>query len=195
MGKEIPLEVRFNAEELYVVDGLTYDRVAAITGVSVSQLKRWGSEGDWAERKSEYREALTSIRRDTVLLRKNLIEKAMNSLDPQAVYAVARLEAVAAKVGGTGQAQEGGAGMTLRTIKTPQDAVAALSEVVEKKINAMLTQPNAVSLAGIKEIKQALDLIEKMQEKYIDDEKGSPGKKKQIDPETLKTIKEEIYGL
>ena len=152
MGKEIPLEVRFNAEELYVVDGLTYDRVAAITGVSVSQLKRWGSEGDWAGRKSEYREALTSIRRDTVLLRKELIKAAMGSLDPQAVYAVARLETAAAK------AKDGNdAGSMLpadnRIIKTPKDAVVALGDVIERKINVMLTQPGGISLSAIKDMK------------------------------------------
>ena len=53
-----------------------------------------------------------------------------------------------------------------RVIKTPEDAVDALGDVVESKINGMLTKPGAISLSGIKEMKQALELIEKMKMKY-----------------------------
>jgi hypothetical protein len=37
----------------------------------------------------------------------------------------------------------------------------------------MLTKPGAISLAGIKEMKQALELIEKMKDKYKPEEKTS----------------------
>jgi len=194
MGKEIPLETRFKAEELYVVDGLTYDQVAEATAVSASQLKRWGTESDWTERKREYRSAVSSIRRDTVILRQKLIEKAMNSLDPQAVYAVARLETAAAKAK---DGNESGSMLPAdnRIIKTPEDAVTALGDVIEKKINTMLTQPGGVSLTAIKDMKQAVDLLEKMQEKYAVESAGETGKKRELDPETIRTIKEDIYGL
>lgn len=194
MGKEIPLEVRFRAEELYVVDGLTYEQVAVATGVSISQLKRWGAESDWADRKREYRDALSSIRRDTVLLRQKLIERAMNTLDPQAVYAVARLETAAAKLK-SGDETPATLPADNRVIKTPEDAVAALSDVIEKKMNAMLTQPSGISLSAIKEMKQAVDLLEKMQEKFaaVGDDDG--GKTKELDPETIRVIKEDLYGL
>ena len=43
MAKEISWEIREQAEELYIVDGKTFDEVAEITGVSVAQLKRWGA--------------------------------------------------------------------------------------------------------------------------------------------------------
>jgi len=45
-----------------------------------------------------------------------------------------------------------------RIIKTPEDAVDALGDVVESKINGMLTKPGAISLSGIKEMKQSLEL-------------------------------------
>lgn len=97
MGVEIPLEIRFRAEEMYVVEGRTYDQVAEASGVSVTQLKRWGADSDWGGMRREYREAQGSILRDTVLLRKKMITQALNTLDPQAVYAVARLEKAAIK--------------------------------------------------------------------------------------------------
>ena len=200
MAKEISWEIREQAEELYIVDGKTFDEVAEITGVSVAQLKRWGAgragdrksevgdqEGQeirgrrsevggqrsevgipsWMDRKKEYRTAFANIKRDTVLLRKRLISKALKSLDPQDVYAISALESTVVKVQQASGSDISTVGaIKKRTIKTPQDAVDALGDVVEGKINGMLTKPGAISLSGIKEMKQALELIEKMKMKY-----------------------------
>lgn len=185
MAQEISWEIREQAEELYVVDGKTFEEVAQITGVSVTQLKRWGSGStevdilSWTERKKEYRTAFANIRRDTVLLRKRLIANALKSLDPQDVYAISRLESTVARVQkttdqGLGIAGQGSGirdqGLGARIIKTPQDAVDALQDVVEQKINNMLTKPGTINLAGIKEMKQSLELIDKMKEKYKPEE-------------------------
>lgn len=177
MAKEISWEIREQAEELYIVDGKTFDEVAEITGVSITQLKRWGAgfpDSDhkslsWMDRKKEYRTAFANIKRDTVLLRKRLISKALKSLDPQDVYAISSLESTVAKVQKADDSQGSGVsdqGLGNRIIKTPEDAVDALGDVVESKINSMLTKPGAISLTGIKEMKQALELIENMKTKY-----------------------------
>jgi hypothetical protein len=184
MAKEISWEIREQAEELYIVDGKTFEEVAEITGVSVAQLKRWGSgfpdpddperkSSSWTDRKKEYRTAFANIRRDTVLLRKRLISKALKSLDPQDVYAISSLESTVAKVQQAAGADMAATGLKeKRIIKTPQDAVDALGDVVEGKINGMLTKPGTISLAGIKEMKQALELIDKMKTKYTPEAKG-----------------------
>lgn len=173
MATEISWEIRERAEELYIVDGKTFEEVAALTGVSITQLKRWGSGNaeseipSWAERKREYRTAFASIRRDTVLLRKRLISKALKSLDPQDVYAISSIENTVAKAQHAGaDTSEPLVSKEKRIIKTPEDAVDALGDVVESKINAMLTKPGAISLIGIKEMKQSLELIDKMKTKY-----------------------------
>lgn len=105
MATEISWEIREQAEELYIVDGKTFEEVSEITGVSITQLKRWGA-GDqnenissWTERKREYRTAFVNIRRDTVLLRKKMTQRALKSLDPQDLYAVVKLETMAARQG------------------------------------------------------------------------------------------------
>jgi hypothetical protein len=190
MGKEIPLETRFTAEELYIVDGLTYDLVAERTGVSVSQLQRWGTEGNWLERKREYRQAFADIRRNTITLRQKLIKKAVASLDPQDVYAVARLEkAAAASKQNTGHPDGDclSSGDPVR-IKSPADAVDALNEVIERKLAAMLTRPDQVNLANVKNIKQAVELIEKMKTRYQPEDNSSKG----LDAETLAEIADKI---
>ena len=53
-----------------------------------------------------------------------------------------------------------------RTINTPQDAVAALKEAVERKLNAMLASPDSINMRSVQETEKALALIEKMQTKY-----------------------------
>ncbi len=97
MGKEIDWEVRERAEELYVVDGLTYDQVARETGISVTQLKNWSGAEGWREKREEYRVNKQSIRSTVAKLRKQLALDALSTSDPQKVFAFIRLEALAGK--------------------------------------------------------------------------------------------------
>ena len=102
MGKEISWEIREEAEQLYIIEGKTYDEVSELTGVSVAQLQRWGTGNEdgiasWSERKKEYRTTLSNIQRDTVLLRKEMMRQALSSLNPQDLYAVIKLETMAAR--------------------------------------------------------------------------------------------------
>lgn len=175
MGKEIPWEIREEAEQLYIIDGKTFDEVSELTGVSVAQLQRWGTGNpeekitSWAERKREYRTAFSNIKRDTLLLRKRMIGKALNSLNPQDVFAISSLESMAARLEKSLSDKDdfiSSTGKDKVIIKTPQDAIDALQDVVELKINNLLSKPGAINLNAIKEMKQSLELIEKMKEKY-----------------------------
>jgi len=56
-------------------------------------------------------------------------------------------------------------------------------------------QPERISLLVVKDIKKALDLIEEMKTMHGVSESPDAKTKKQLDPETLKKIREEIYGL
>lgn len=185
MGKEIPWEIREEAEQLYIIEGKTYDEVSELTGVSVAQLQRWGAGRDdedeeekitsWAERKREYRTAFSNIKRDTLLLRKRMIGKALNSLNPQDVFAISSLESVASRMEKSLADKDDfipAAGKEKIIIKTPGDAIDALQDVVELKINTLLSKPGAINLNAIKEMKQSLELIEKMKEKYKNEKKS-----------------------
>jgi uncharacterized protein YjcR len=97
MGKEIDWEVREQAADLYIVEGLTFDQVAQKTGVSVTQLKTWSADEKWREKREEYRASMKEIKGNMAKLRKDLSAKAVKSLDPQDIYAFVRLENVAGK--------------------------------------------------------------------------------------------------
>jgi len=99
MGQEYSWEVRERAEELYIYEGVTLEQAAEAAGVAASTVKRWAVEGDWTGRKKEHRAMLSDIKRKKCQLHRVFLEKALNSLDPQDVYAVARLEAALQRTG------------------------------------------------------------------------------------------------
>ena len=95
MGREIDLEIRYRAEEMYIVDGLTFEQVAAETGVSVTQLKNWSGSDGWREKREEYRQTRKDLQSTLLSLRRKMAEKAKNDPDPQNIYAFIRLETMA----------------------------------------------------------------------------------------------------
>jgi transposase-like protein len=215
MPQEYSWEIRERAKELYVVDGLTFDQVAADTGVSVSQLKRWsGDEEEWAAKqgdehpkdwpaaRKEFRLALGSIRRDSVLLRARLITGALDTGGEfKRVLAASMWEKTQTQ--GAGVRDQGPVaaaspplepgGEDLPVIKTAQDAVAALEGVVVKRINLMATRPDLLSFNAIKDLQKTLGLIEELQAKYRPDEKTgqAPG----LTDEAAETIRRQFLGM
>jgi hypothetical protein len=197
MPTEISWEIRERAEGLYIIDGLTYEQTAERTGVSATQLKRWGADGAWGERRAEYRRELSDIRRGTVQLRAKLLRKVLDtpSPDPQDVYAFARIEQVAAAAAAKTQPEPQGSaiaeGAEQRVIRTPEDAVAALGDALQKKINAMLNAADGIDLAGIKEVKQCMELIEKMKTQMAP-EGGADPSERALDAKTIRSIREQL---
>ncbi len=179
------------AEDLYVVDGLTLEAIAARLPVSVTTLSRWKQDGEWDGRRRDLAQSLAEIKKDTLLLRQKLIKKALEKLDPQVIYALARLETALGKA--KEGAPEGGVEPETRVIKTPQDAVLVLDEVMQRKLNAMLTQPQLLTLAGIKDLKQCLEMVEGLKAKYLpgDEGRGTPG----LSDEAAEEIRRQILGI
>jgi transposase len=193
MAKEYSWEIRERAEELYIIDGLIYEDVATETGVSVSQLKRWGQASGWRERRREYRQAQTSIRHSVMLAKEKLIKSVIDTEDTQKAYAFSSLVTSSAAIEkAAGEHRAPTAGPT-RIIKTTQDAVEALQEAVAKKINTMLSEPGALSFAAIKDTKQAMEMVEQLRAKYKPEDET--GKAEGLSDDTAEEIRKEIFGL
>jgi len=180
-------EIREIAQELYVTEGRTYDQAAKATGVSVGQLKRWGMDEGWTAARKEYRDALSSIKRDTVRLRAKLLKTALVAGEPQAVYAFAAIEKAAIMGKNKTEPVQMSAPEKLKDINSPADAVEALQQVVELKLNKMLSQPDTLQLSQIKELKQTMELVDQMKAKYNPDDKKED---KTIDAKAIKDIRE-----
>lgn len=170
-------EIREAAEELFIIDGLTFDQVADRTGVSSSQLKRWSLESTptWTERRREYRQAQTSVRRGVMMAKAKLIESVIETEDPMKAFAFGAIVKSASTIdkearerGQSGKGQEQApASENGPAIRTAAEAVTALQQAVQQKINTMLTSPGNLSFAAIKDTKAALEMIEQLQSKYV----------------------------
>jgi hypothetical protein len=164
----------------------TYEEVSSSTGVSVSQLKRWGQEGDWVERKREYRQALADIKRKTVLLKRDLLDKAMHSLDPQSVYAFSSISQATKNDVKTAAKPE--IPIQARSFETREEAVDALAEAVQQKINKMISVPGELDFKALQDLKKAWDMLEDMKAKYNPEEKRD----KILSSDEIKNIREQL---
>jgi hypothetical protein len=93
-------DIRECAEELYIIEGLTFEQVAEALKkqafdqlpegetVSVSQLKRWGLDSvpTWTERRREYRRTMTSLRYKVMQAKNTLIDKVIELGDAQVAH-------------------------------------------------------------------------------------------------------------
>ena len=184
------LEDRERAEELYVIDGMTLEEVAKETGIPERTVQHWSAEDKWKARQKEYQNAASDIRRYTRLTKLKLIKAAMTSLDPQQVYAFAALERATARDGEIPPGPPLGKGGEEREIRTPEEAVEALQEALERKLNLMLSQPGEISLKAMKDMKGAMALLDEMRAKYM----GDDGKKKDklMSSEEIKKLREHL---
>ncbi len=189
---QYPMETVERAEELWCVDGLTMGDVAARVGVAVSTVKRWAEKYGWHAKREEIRQALASIRVNTIRLRAKLIENTIATLDPMSAFAVAKIEDVTLKA--QALAEKGQTAATpakLRDIRTDEDAVAALEEAVEIRLNDMLANPGQVCLKSVRDLSDALKLVKDMRAAS----KPSEAKRRGISAESADALRREILGV
>lgn len=190
-------EIREAAEELYIIDGLTFDQVAAQTGVSVSQLKRWGMDSipTWTDRRKEYRQAQTSVRRGVMMAKAKLIESVIESEDPMKAFAFGAIVKSATAI--DKEARERSQGVQPQPDQIPAetsepvDMVEALGNAIKSKVGALLAQPGAINLSAIKELQQAIELLEKIKTKGA----ATTSDGKQMTPDELRTEIRRVYGV
>ena len=161
MVNEYPPYRVFEAQDLFVLDGHTYQAVATATGIPMSTLKRWGAKYDWTGKRSELREAESQARADTIRLRAKLVRDclAADRAKPLDVFAAAKLNDAAL------EAEK--FRLERRVLEQPvdleklstSDAVAALERAVVGKIAGMLADPARLELKAVGELRRALELV------------------------------------
>lgn len=75
------------AEELYVTEGLSIRQVHEATKTPLRTVQRWSCKGAWVEKRKRRQEILCEINNKKLLLQKELIQKALDTLDPKAANA------------------------------------------------------------------------------------------------------------
>jgi transposase-like protein len=94
-GKEYSPEIREEAEDLYVEEGLGYEEVSKRTGIPLHTIKRWGGDDGWKNLRRESLKIQRELKKNMRKLRTNLMTRAVANPDPQDIYALIRLENLA----------------------------------------------------------------------------------------------------
>lgn len=111
------IEEKVHARQLFVEEQLSYAEVAAETGVSLSQLKKWGSAGDWDNEQKAFEKDYLGLLSNLHKLRNDVVKKAMDTKHSQDIIAVTNfLKAV--PIGRKQRGQVDRAGMFLEFIET-----------------------------------------------------------------------------
>lgn len=193
-GREYPPETVWEAQELYCVARLTFEKVAEETGVAASTLKRWAATYDWRGKREKLAQAEADLAADTILARSAMLKKLIKSKNAQDGFAVSALESLAMKQAEAARAQKlmsAAKQNELRPIRTKKEAVAALEQVAELKLNRLLQNPGELDTRDVAEIDKIFGMIEAMKPKTAPDKSES----KQLDSKTLEAIREQVYGL
>lgn len=181
------LETRQKARDLFVEQGLSYEEVARQTGVSVNNLKKWGSEEKWTKQRDEYQREFAQFHAKIGKLKLKLVNEALDTGEPQKIYALSGLM----RASGNGEAIGGAEDR----IAVCGECLADLSDYVEEKdpeafksfklfIRDFFKRIKGGALESPKQrVKTAAEKIEKI---------GATGG---LDPETLRKIREEVYGI
>lgn len=186
-------DTRQQAEELYILEGMTLDQVASRVDIPARTVEEWSRVDGWVDKRKEYRRALGEIKRNTVLYRLNLLKEAMTTLHPQHAFAVSAMEKLAAERRAEGEEQrvksaEQKGEADMREISTPQEAVSALQEAIQRRLNTLLTEPGTVTLKSIKELKDCLSMVDQLKTKYTVEKQ----EKQLLDAAEIKALREQI---
>lgn len=169
MGREYPTDVLWQAQELYCVDRLSYAAVAEATGVSATTLKSWGQKYGWTQKRSEIAQAQSEIRVNIIKGRKYALEQLLTAEDAKQAasmaFAVSSLESLALKQQELAAAGKipSAAPVARRKIVTRAEAIAALREAVERKLNLALADSEKITFAAVQDIKRCLDLMAELE--------------------------------
>lgn len=169
MGKEYPTDVLWQAQEMYCVDRLSYAAVAEVTGVSATTLKSWGQRYAWSQKRAEIAQAQSEIRVNTIKGRKYALEQLLTAADAKEAasmaFAVSSLESLALKqqeLAASGKIPSA-APLARRKIGNRAEAIAALREAVERKLNLALADSEKITFTAVQDIKRCLDLMAELE--------------------------------
>lgn len=167
-GREHAPETLWKAQELYCLDRFSFAKVAEITGVAASTLKRWSAKYDWQAKRAELAQAESEIRVNKVLARSKLIASLLEAPRADTAFAVSALESLTLKeteVARLSQEREAEQAVSATTvpITDKRQAVGVLKQVIENKLSWLLSRPENVDLKAIQEVQKCMALLVDMQ--------------------------------
>lgn len=188
---EYPAETVFQAQDLYCVDRLTFDEVAARIGVAVSTVKRWGHKYEWRSKREELARLESEIRFNTFRARATMIAKVVDQGGALDAFAVAKLETLVMDQARfkAEQAQIEAPAAPVK-FENASQAAALLENALERKLGGLLSAPETIDLKAVKEVRDAFALLSEMRGKADSESE----KQKGLTLETEAKIKKILAG-
>jgi len=83
----IDSELREHAEDLYVVEGMTFEEVAGATGVHIRTIQGWSAEDEWRKRRQERVGRKRALKESLEKLAESMVAQAETTKHSQDVHA------------------------------------------------------------------------------------------------------------
>lgn len=115
----------------------------------------------------------------------------LGKIDNQALYAYSTLLKTIVDLSPKDPIDTPPAAETMREIRTEEDAVKALEDSLEMRLNGMLSNPASINLKAIKDVKQSMDLLRDLRER-INAAHAEGNAEKVIDAEKIKRLREQL---
>lgn len=168
MGAEYNPDVVWKAQELYVIDRLSFIKVAERTGVTATTLKNWSKKFGWKQKREEVAQIEAENKMNLYRSRKKAIQMLLESEDgkecSQMAFAVTSLENLAIKqqelqiTQSLHQDQVKKAKLTNKA-----EAFKQLSLAIEGRLQFVLQNPQAINSKNIQDILNMLKLMEQVE--------------------------------
>ncbi len=166
MGTEYSPDSVWKAQELYVIERLSFAKVAERTGVTPTTLKNWSKKYGWRQKREEIAQIEAESKMDLYRSRQKAIKMLLESGDgkecSQMAFAVTSLENLALKQ------QEAQAGQNLtyekskKQVNSKEDAYKQLSMAVQGRLSFVLQNPQTINSKNIQDILNMLKLMEQV---------------------------------
>lgn len=193
MGTEYSPDIVWKAQELYVIERLSFVKVAERTGVTPTTLKNWSKKYGWRQKREEIAQIEAESKMDLYRSRQKAIKMLLESGDgkecSQMAFAVTSLENLALKQ------QEAQAGQNLayekskKQVNSKEDAYKQLSMAVQGRLSFVLENPQAINAKNIQDVLNMLELMEKVAPQ---DDKTAPKTNQGMSKELAENIRKAL---
>lgn len=184
----------WKAQELYVIDRLSFAKVAERTGVTATTLKSWAKKFQWKQKREEIAQIEAESKMDLYRSRQKAIKMLLESGDgkecSQMAFAVSSLENLALKQQELQQSLALSEQPKKAKVISKDDAYKQLSQAVEGRLQYVMQNPQAITTKNIQDVLNMLKLMEQVAP--AEKEENKPKQNQGMDKELAENIRKAL---
>lgn len=185
----------WKAQELYVIDRLSFAKVAERTGVTATTLKSWAKKFQWKQKREEIAQIEAESKMDLYRSRQKAIKMLLESGDgkecSQMAFAVSSLENLALKQQELQQSLALSSDQPKKAkVISKDDAYKQLGQAVEGRLQYVMQNPQAITTKNIQDVLNMLKLMEQVAP--AEKEENKPKQNQGMDKELAENIRKAL---